>query len=116
MGPRPDAVSTVDRITAKALDEQLQVVHSPMILDVRTEKEWDAGHVEGSVNIPLNRLADRLNEVPTYETVVVHCQAGYRSSIAVSLLQANGHANVMDMVGGYAAWKASQLPVVEPVA
>jgi glyoxylase-like metal-dependent hydrolase (beta-lactamase superfamily II)/rhodanese-related sulfurtransferase len=111
--PRPELVAHVDRITALALSERLAETPPPLVLDVRAENEWQQGHIEGSVNIPLSRLADRLDEVPRDRSVVVHCQGGYRSSIAASLLQQHGYENVTDLVGGFQAWSVSQLPFIE---
>ena len=85
---RSDLLATVQRITAPALGEDEGDVH---VVDVRTANEWGAGHIEGSLNIPLNQLEGRLDEVPTTGTVVVLCQSGYRSSLAVSLLQQRGY-------------------------
>jgi len=111
--PRPKLVARVDRITALALSERLAEEPATLVLDVRANKEWQQGHIEGSLNIPLNQLTDRLHEVPIDRPVVVHCEGGYRSSIAASRLQAHGYANVTDMVGGFMAWSVSQLPFVE---
>ncbi|MCA9202155.1 MAG: rhodanese-like domain-containing protein, partial [Planctomycetales bacterium] len=75
------------------------------------------GHIAGSHNMPLNHLRDRVDQLPTDRTIVVHCEGGYRSAIAASVLVAAGRADVMDMVGGFKAWNASKLPVqVEEVA
>ena len=60
-----------------------------VVLDVRREKEFADTHVEGAVGIPLHQLTDRLGEVPQGE-VWVHCAAGYRASIAASILAASG--------------------------
>jgi len=59
------------------------------VLDVRRGQEFDTAHIEGAVGIPLHELAHRLGEVPDGE-VWVHCQAGYRASIAASMLAAAG--------------------------
>jgi len=64
-----------------------------VILDVRRDQEWDAGHISGAVHIPVHQLPSRLAEVPAGE-VWVHCEAGYRASIAASLLDAAGRAVV----------------------
>ncbi|MEO3757756.1 MBL fold metallo-hydrolase [Mycobacterium sp. B14F4] len=56
-----------------------------VVLDVRQHGEHEEGHIAGAVNIPLHELADRINEVPAGE-VWVHCESGYRSSIAASML------------------------------
>ena len=108
---RPDLVSQVERITAVALSEQMKTAGAPTVVDVRSEKEWEAGHIAGSVNIPLNHLRDRTAEIVGDRPVVVHCQGGYRSAIAASVLGQAGRSEVFDMVGGYNAWVASRLPV-----
>jgi glyoxylase-like metal-dependent hydrolase (beta-lactamase superfamily II) len=113
LDPRPDLVRVVPRVTAQALSEQLQGKDSPVVLDVRAEKEWEPAHVPGSVNIPLNQLRNRLDEVPRDRPLAVHCQGGYRSSIACSLLQREGFDNLVDLVGGFKAWTASHLPIIE---
>jgi rhodanese-related sulfurtransferase/glyoxylase-like metal-dependent hydrolase (beta-lactamase superfamily II) len=106
----PELISRLERITAVALDEQLRAEPKPLVLDVRTEKEWAAGHVADSRNVPLNHLRERLDEIPRDRTVVVHCEGGYRSAIAASLLQQAGRKKVLDLVGGFKAWTASKLP------
>jgi hydroxyacylglutathione hydrolase len=52
-----------------------------------------------------------LDELPTNLPLIVHCQGGSRSSIAASLLQARGLRNVINLVGGYAAWERAGFPV-----
>jgi glyoxylase-like metal-dependent hydrolase (beta-lactamase superfamily II)/rhodanese-related sulfurtransferase len=111
LGTRPNFVRQVPRITAAALAEQLGEPKPPFILDVRSEKEWKAGHLTCSHNIPLSHLQERMAEVPTDRPVVIHCEGGYRSAIGASLLARDGRANVTDLVGGINAWIASQLPV-----
>ncbi len=108
---RPELVRVIARITAPALAEQLAESNGPFVLDVRAVKEWQAGHIAGSHNIPLTHLRERLAEVPSDRPVVVHCEGGYRSAIATSLLTEAGRRNVSDLVGGIKAWSASQLPV-----
>ena len=108
---RPDLVRKIDRITAVALAEQLTTTAAPTVVDVRSEKEWAAGHLAGSLNIPLNHLRDRAGEIANDRPVVVHCEGGYRSAIAASVLAQVGRADVLDLVGGFKAWAASKLPV-----
>ncbi len=107
---RPQLLQNIGRITAVALSEQLASEQPPVVLDVRSEKEWIAGHIDGSQNVPLNHLHERLIEIPGDKTVVVHCEGGYRSAIAASLLAQAGRTNILDMVGGFKAWAASKLP------
>lgn len=107
----PELVQSTLRITAPALAVELSQPSPPFVIDVRSEKEWLAGHISGSRNLPLTHLRERLHEVPTTGQVVVHCEGGYRSAVAASLLTADGRTNVADLVGGFKAWTASQLPV-----
>jgi glyoxylase-like metal-dependent hydrolase (beta-lactamase superfamily II)/rhodanese-related sulfurtransferase len=111
---RPDLVERTERITAQNLSEQLGSASPPLVLDVRSPQEVEAGRIEGSLNVPLNRLEERLAEIPTERPVVVACASGYRSSIAVSLLEAHGVPGLSDLVGGMGAWEASRLATSVP--
>jgi hydroxyacylglutathione hydrolase len=112
LATHPDLVRRTERITAATLAEQLAEPAPPVVLDVRTPREWANKHIAGSVNIPLNHLAERFSEVPQDRHVVVHCASGYRSAIAASLLEQHGSTKVADLVGSFAAWEASQLQTV----
>jgi glyoxylase-like metal-dependent hydrolase (beta-lactamase superfamily II)/rhodanese-related sulfurtransferase len=94
---------------------QAQRARQVTVLDVRRDLEWAAGHLDGAVHIPLHELAGRLGEIPGGE-LWVHCQAGYRSAVAASLLQAAHHGvTAVDDEFGHAA--EAGLPVVrEPAA
>ena len=61
------------------------------VLDVRRRLEWSEAHIEGATHIPLHYLPDRLHDPPA-RPIWVHCQAGYRASIAASILHAADHA------------------------
>lgn len=64
--------------------------HRITVLDVRRADEWAAGHLDGALHIPLDRLEDRLDEVPGDVPVWVHCASGFRASIAASLVDRSG--------------------------
>jgi len=108
--PRPELVAVTNRITAAALAEQLAGDEAPLVVDVRTPKEWSETHIAGSLNFPLNHLAERSGELPKDRTLVLHCRSGYRSSLAASMLQREGFGDVLDLVGGFDAWEATRLP------
>jgi glyoxylase-like metal-dependent hydrolase (beta-lactamase superfamily II)/rhodanese-related sulfurtransferase len=109
---RPDLVQTVERVTAPALDELLSSDEPPVVLDVRSRQERESkGIIADSLSIPLNELKERIDEVPADRRVAVHCEGGYRSSIACGLLQQHGYDNLLELVGGFKAWEASKLPV-----
>jgi rhodanese-related sulfurtransferase len=73
-------------------------------VDVRGIKEWEAGHIDRSLNIPLPHLAEQVQRIPEGTPVVVHCASGYRSSAALGILEKAGRTQPMDLIGGYDAW------------
>ena len=64
------------------------------LVDVRTPEEFESGHVQASVNIPLDQVADRLDEFEGKDHIVVFCRSGNRSAMAKAILAQNGFANV----------------------
>ena len=115
LASRDDLVERTERITAPALAEWLagkrpDAGAAPIVVDVRSEAEHAGGHIAGALNIPLTHLDERIGEIPSGKPVAVHCEGGYRSAIAASLLQKLGRPHVHDMVGGYKAWLAAKLP------
>jgi hydroxyacylglutathione hydrolase len=82
-----------------------------VVLDVRSEGEWNAGHVPGSLNIPVAQLAEQVQQIPSGHEVLIHCQTGARAAIGASLLRAHGITDVTLFSGGFAEWRAAGLPV-----
>ncbi len=76
------------------------------ILDVRDEEERELGYIEGSVNIPLGQLRDRINEVPRDKGIVVYCKMGLRAYIACRMLAQKGYRNIKNLSGGYKIYNA----------
>lgn len=77
------------------------------ILDVRRASEYFSEHLIGAKNLPLNYINDNMHQVATDKTWYVHCAAGYRSMIFISILQARGFTNLINVEGGFAAIKAT---------
>ncbi|PWG74935.1 MBL fold metallo-hydrolase, partial [Enterococcus hirae] len=92
-----------ERITTLTLADELMDKAEINVLDVRTEKEWNEGHIKGSKNIPLSQLDERLNEIDSDKETVVTCQSGYRASIAASILEKQNIENISVLVGGMSA-------------
>jgi hydroxyacylglutathione hydrolase len=107
-------VADVPQITVQELSYQRN--HNLQILDVRREPEWQAGHIEGAEWFPLDNFKISAPELDPSSPVAVHCQGGYRSMIACSLLQRAGLQNVINVTGGFDAWRQAGLPVEVPVA
>ena len=74
------------------------------MLDVRSEAEWKAGHIEGATHIMLGDMPDQMQSLPKDRPIITVCGSGYRSSIAASGLAKNGFSSVESMDGGMAAW------------
>lgn len=108
---RPDLLRRHHRITAGQLAEMMTSEKPPVVLDIRNPAERRICHIEGSLHIPLNHLAERIAEVPHERPVVICCRSGYRSSIAASLLQRHGVEDVSDLEGGMNAWQTMTSPV-----
>ena len=106
-------LNEVPQISVLQLREQLaENPGAVTVIDVRRKPEWDAGHIEQAVLKPLHKLKEEIADLDRTKPVAVHCQGGYRSSIATSILKANGFQQVMNVVGGFDAWKTQGLPVV----
>jgi hydroxyacylglutathione hydrolase len=84
------------------------------LLDVRTPREWDDGHLPGARYAFLGELSQKLKDLDRHQPVVVYCASGYRSSLAASVLQACGFDKVHNVPGGYTAWTAAGFPAVKP--
>lgn len=112
-------------ISASGLANESYATGSPMdlsksienqqvaLIDVRSDVEWEAGHIAQAKHLFLGRLPDHLDQVPRESKIVVQCQGGARSAIGVSVLQAAGFKNVVNLNGGFNAWKAAGLPSVK---
>ena len=89
-------------ISPLVLREELKSDTPPLVIDVRDEREYDTENLKGAVNIPLEDLRERLEEVPKDRPVVVHCSVGYRSYLAQQILKQHGWTNVRNLYGGFA--------------
>ncbi len=103
----------IPQITGAELVE-LREKETVAVLDVREPGELAGGVIEGSVNIPLGQLSGRVEELDRQRLLVVHCAGGYRSSVATSLLRRAGFRDVANLIGGFDAWKAANLPFSVP--
>ena len=107
---RPDLTATTERVSAEVASARLER-REAVALDVRTPAERNQKRLADSVGIALNHLAERIADLPHDTPIVIYCAGGYRSSIAASLLQQRGFANVSEIAGGLAAWETAHLPV-----
>ena len=82
-----------------------------VFLDVREPYEWDAGHIDGAMHIPIAQIPARTDEVPTDRTIVVVCHVGQRSDLAARFLREHGY-DAHNLEGGMSTWQAHGLPSV----
>lgn len=99
---------TIPQITATDVPSTL-ASGGATVIDVRGRTEWDAGHIDGALHVPLGDLRQRLEELPS-TPLLVHCQSGVRSAVATSLLHRLGRTDAVNIRGGFAAWIAAGLP------
>lgn len=108
---RPDLVAFTERLSAQFAAELLSSNRAPLAIDVRGPREREQKHIEGSLSMPLNHLAENMKTLSKDRPVLVYCAGGYRSSIAASLLKRGGFDSVCELAGGIAAWEAAKLSV-----
>ncbi len=88
-------------ITPDALFEEQKGEHPPFLIDVRTAFEFKMERLEGAVNIPLEVLRERLDEIPRDRPLVTQCNVGYRSYMAQQILRQRGFEDVRNLLGGF---------------
>lgn len=108
---RAELTVTTKRLSAAFAAELLSSDQPPLAIDVRAAREREERYIAGSLGIPLNHLLERLESLPKDRPLLLYCAAGYRSSIAASLLQRHGFDGVSEISGGIEGWQAAELPV-----
>ena len=86
-----------------------------VVVDVRDKKEFDAGHIVDSINIPLANLKQRVTELKKHKDkpVLVVCKLGQHSGDAAKTLEEAGHSEVIRLSGGVTEWKSQSYPLVQ---
>ncbi len=106
------AIDTIRNIAPEDYAEQFKLYPSIETLDVRKRSEFDAQHVEGVTNFPLDFIHQHVGELDKNKGYMVHCAGGYRSVAAASILKRNGIGNVTNVLGGFKAMKEQEsLPI-----
>lgn len=83
---------------------------SPLLLDVREPWEFDICHIDGSINLPMGQLPQRLDELPEDGEIVVICHHGVRSQRVIQYLQQQSLDRLINLDGGVDAWARSVEP------
>ena len=99
-------------ISTAKLADRIQAGSPPLILDVRSSKEYGRGHIPGAINIPHDELPTRMAElrVAKSDEIVVHCNRGSRAKLAEVTLREGGYSNVRWLDGQWKGWNEAKLP------
>jgi hydroxyacylglutathione hydrolase len=106
---RRGRLEVIPQISAPQLMERRE--QGQVVLDVRSAAEFRAGHIPGAVHIPLGRIPEAADVLPRESAIIVHCQGGTRSPVALSVLRKLGFRNVADFSGGFAEYQRKGFPV-----
>lgn len=105
-------IDTIVRINATELEGEYAPGKSK-IIDVRKQSEFENGHIPEAENLTLSDINSWMSSIPSNEHFYLHCQGGYRSMIAASILQARGYRNFSEIEGGFAAISKTGIPTVK---
>ncbi|EFC43923.1 predicted protein [Naegleria gruberi] len=109
-GSAKDPVNMIGFIASGLLRGEQRMVHIPEVLanrdqyalvDVRTPREFQSGHFEGAIHIPIEQLREKISELPKDKTIVTYCKIGMRGYMAQRILNENGLENVKNLAGGF---------------
>ena len=106
-------VGCTTAITREDLLKQLQSDGPPLVVDVRSQHEYDRGHVPGAVHIPFYSIGSGLKEMGYQKTdpVVLYCEHGPRTGIAGFSLYLSGYEKVYSLEGNMKGWRKSEFPI-----
>lgn len=108
-GKETDTIETISADEFKKCAQQEKVI----VVDVRKPAEYQAGHLPGAINLPLDFINDHLSEFPKDKKFYIHCAGGYRSMTAASILRARGWSDMVDLAGGIQALGAAGLEIAK---
>ena len=109
-------VPSVPEVAVEEVWEALQKKKKIVLLDVRTPHEYTRGNIQGSVNIPVEKVKDGVaKKFPNKNsTIYVYCLSGSRSVMAVATMSKMGYKNVFSMTSGLLSWRAKGFPLTQP--
>ena len=110
-----DPVNLAGYVAGNIVNGDMGVIHwheidlldkkSTLIIDVRTEAEYGVGHLPGAVNIPVEKIRERLPELPKDKEIILYCRLGFKGYLAYRILVQNGFSRVRNLSGGWLTYK-----------
>ncbi|NMA40893.1 MAG: MBL fold metallo-hydrolase [Lentisphaerae bacterium] len=104
---RAKPLDHLPQVTPQSLKRVFEKYPNHLAVDVRSDGEWAAGHIDGAVHIPIEKIIAGDFTLDKEQHITVVCGSGYRANIAGSILKSLGYSNVFSLIGGMTAWKAS---------
>ena len=110
-----DPVNMVGFVAENILQKRLNVFYwdqfgktnaGDLLIDVRSNEEYLSGNITPAINIPIDELRNRLDEIPKEKSIYIYCEAGLRGYLAQRILAQNGYNDVLNLSGGYKLWKS----------
>ena len=125
-GSAKDPVNMAGFVAANYLREDMPIWHwhdfanitnnGGILLDVRTKEEFAARNINGSLNIPIEELRNRLDDIPNNKSIYVYCEVGYRSYLALRILLQSGFNEVYELTGGFKIFEMANATTEEIMA
>ena len=108
--------SVAGSISSEAMLARISSETTPVILDVRSQEEYQQGFIPGALHVPHDSLENRLASLglSSDAEIVVYCHGGGRAGKAEKILQKKGFTNIKDLDGHWQAWVENKLPVSTP--
>ncbi|NCU05296.1 MAG: CoA-disulfide reductase, partial [Chitinophagaceae bacterium] len=94
----------LDRLRVFYWDQLKAIQPEDLLIDVRRKDEYEKGKIPGAINIPVDELRYRLDEIPRNKRIYIYCEAGLRGYLAQRILRQNGCTDVVNLSGGYYLW------------
>jgi hydroxyacylglutathione hydrolase len=101
--------ASFELISAQDLQGRQTRGNAVTVVDVRSVREWQSGHLPGAINVPVGDLPRRAAEIPRHAPVATICEGGFRSSLAASLLERAGVPSIVNVAGGMTAYRGLEL-------
>ena len=102
----------VDTISQTELISQIKSQQPPLIIDVRTKREYDSGHIPGAINIEFRELKSRISEIESYKnaSIIIYCEHGIRAKVAENTLKKANFKSILHLQGDMSQWRKNSLP------
>jgi rhodanese-related sulfurtransferase len=116
-GSARDSINILGMIAENLQKEEVSFIDIPVmrekikngddmtILDVRTSKEYDAGHIEGAVLVPVDDIRENISMLDPGKEIIIYCRSGYRAYLALRVLKNHGFSDVKLLNGSYLSWE-----------